>query len=210
LEQAAGGALASWLGHQPEIDEDDRQSRALLALMEETSAELLEALSGVPAARFETLLNGHKENKNTNAQKKALLSAQAWWPQEKAELSTAADWSYVAATQEQLSLALRRHRQLLPHSGGGVNTIHLCAAGETFWLDLRKEDKNLRFVGHGAPLVRLDPRRYIPLLDLKQQQLHFEKLELLCQPGTEFSGWQENTRNCRLAGSNGAAEEVTP
>ncbi|MBQ5754588.1 MAG: hypothetical protein IIV90_02865, partial [Oscillospiraceae bacterium] len=37
LEQAGSGALASWLGRQPEIDDDDRQSRALLALMEDTS-----------------------------------------------------------------------------------------------------------------------------------------------------------------------------
>lgn len=201
-DQGRSGALGSWLSHQPELDVLTSEALELCRLRDSLSA------GEVPEAALLSLLTGAPEHcfqacrvspaSSMQEEKRSLLKAMAWWPQGATRLETASDWTYVVVSREQLTQALRKHRESQAYSGEGANTIFLCNAGAEFWLDLREHNRDLRFVGLGMPKVTVDPRQFRPHIDLNAQNLYFEDFDLVVPSATQASGLEGRLKNARL------------
>lgn len=201
-DQCLSGALGSWLERQPELDLLSEEAMDLTRLRDALSSArlpdpaMLSLLSGAPAACFET--GGELPLQHDGKEKRQQLQKLPWWPQASSRLQTVSDWAYVALNREQLSQAMRKHRNAQSYSGEGINTIYLCNTGTEFWLDLREHNRNLRFVALGAPRVCMDPRHYLPHIDLGGQNLYFEGFDLVCPPSTQFSGLEGRSKEFHL------------
>lgn len=211
LRQYHSGALGSWLRMQPELyaarsERRRLQTEELRRLLEQLESrpemvdtELLSILCQIPAEAFD--LQAQASLEVEAERKREQLRQMPYWEQ----LRHVAEWEYVVLDDRQLSQALRRRREN-SKSAHTIN-LYLCNTGDIFWLDLGKEDQNIRFIGCGGPAVRMDPRKPLAKLDAEAQGLYFKDLDLRCPPTAELKGWEKRSENFRLIRYGGEQDE---
>lgn len=219
LEQCSSGALADWLSHQPELHGVLTQMEALGTI---TLAELrhcllngerptpsqLAFLCNVPESWFSMALESHS-SPDAIGEKRSRLMEYPWWDHMEPRLVTVSDWSHVITNREEFQAAMKKYRQRRdaqghePHGcSNSTETFYLCNTGTTYLWNLRTDDTGLRFVGCGNPTLWLDPRRFIPQINLNGQNLWLEGLTLRHIHTTKIVGSQDRIKQVSILHSS--------